>query len=340
MNFSYMMKLKKKILHYFKRLKRKNYLKLKIKRHLKKFLRNRRVVKIFLLVTIATILILIAKSMISGRNYDVVVAKINGQKIYKLELEQKLREIIKEQNPKEDINGVPEIKDLPKDTIEILVKQIYIDKEIDKKIQNLRIIESQEVKNKVSDYKNKLLREEFLNSLIKYQTSDNNVRDKYIALVDEMSGKKEYAISHILLGNKESAENIFNQLRSSYQLAQDFSNLAHKYSLDKSSAENGGKIGYVLQTRLDEQMSKIIVTMKKGDIAKPFESKYGWHIIKLDDIREARILPFESAKEDIRQKIKGQVIKNYYSKIVENSKIEILLKNYDDSQKKSPKNKK
>ena len=220
------------------------------------------------------------------------------------------------------------------------LKLIYIDKEIYKKIQNLRIKESQEIKIKVLDYKNKLIREEFLNSLIKDQTSDSNVRDKYIALLDEMNGKKEYAISHILLGNKEAADNVFTQLKSSYQLAQDFSNLAHKYSLDKNSAENGGKIGYVLQTRLDEQMSKIIVTMKKGDIAKPFESKYGWHIIKLDDIRQARILPFESAKEDIRQKLKGQVIKNYYSKIVENSKIEILLKNDDDSQKKSPKNKK
>ncbi len=335
-----MMELKKKIIRYFKRLKRRNYLKLKIKRYLKNFLKNRRVIKIFLLVTIATILILLAKSMLLSRNYDVVVAKINGQKIYKLELEQKLREIIKEQNPKENINGVPEIKDLPKDAIEILVKQIYIDKEIYKKIQNLRIKESQEIKIKVLDYKNKLIREEFLNSLIKDQTSDSNVRDKYIALLDEMNGKKEYAISHILLGNKEAADNVFTQLKSSYQLAQDFSNLAHKYSLDKNSAENGGKIGYVLQTRLDEQMSKIIVTMKKGDIAKPFESKYGWHIIKLDDIRQARILPFESAKEDIRQKLKGQVIKNYYSKIVENSKIEILLKNDDDSQKKSPKNKK
>lgn len=334
------MELKKKIIRYFKRLKRRNYLKLKIKRYLKNFLKNRRVIKIFLLVTIATILILLAKSMLLSRNYDVVVAKINGQKIYKLELEQKLREIIKEQNPKENINGVPEIKDLPKDAIEILVKQIYIDKEIYKKIQNLRIKESQEIKIKVLDYKNKLIREEFLNSLIKDQTSDSNVRDKYIALLDEMNGKKEYAISHILLGNKEAADNVFTQLKSSYQLAQDFSNLAHKYSLDKNSAENGGKIGYVLQTRLDEQMSKIIVTMKKGDIAKPFESKYGWHIIKLDDIRQARILPFESAKEDIRQKLKGQVIKNYYSKIVENSKIEILLKNDDDSQKKSPKNKK
>jgi parvulin-like peptidyl-prolyl isomerase len=335
-----MMELKKKIIRYFKRLKRRNYLKLKIKRYLKNFLRNRRVIKIFLLVTIATILILLAKSMLLSRNYDVVVAKINGQKIYKLELEQKLREIIKEQNPKENINGVPEIKDLPKDAIEILVKQIYIDKEIDKKIQNLRIKESQEVKIKVLDYKNKLIREEFLNSLIKDQTSDSNVRDKYIALLDEMNGKKEYAISHILIGNKEAADNVFMQLKSSYQLAQDFSNLAHKYSLDKNSAENGGKIGYVLETRLDEQMSKIIITMKKGDIAKPFESKYGWHIIKLDDIRQARILPFESAKEEIRQKLKGQVIKNYYSKIVENSKIEILLKNDDDSQKKSPKNKK
>ena len=335
-----MIELKKKIIRYFKRLKRRNYLKLKIKRYLKNFLKNRRVIKIFLLVTIATILILLAKSMLLSRNYDVVVAKINGQKIYKLELEQKLREIIKEQNPKENINGVPEIKDLPKDAIEILVKQIYIDKEIYKKIQNLRIKESQEIKIKVLDYKNKLIREEFLNSLIKDQTSDSNVRDKYIALLDEMNGKKEYAISHILLGNKEAADNVFTQLKSSYQLAQDFSNLAHKYSLDKSSAENGGKIGYVLQTRLDEQMSKIIVTMKKGDIAKPFESKYGWHIIKLDDIRQARILPFESAKEDIRQKLKGQVIKNYHSKIVENSKIEILLKNDDDSQKKSPKNKK
>jgi parvulin-like peptidyl-prolyl isomerase len=334
------MELKKKISRYFRRLKRKNYLKLKIKKYLKNFLRNRKVIKIFLLVTIATILILLAKSMLLSRNYDMVAAKINGQKIYKLELEEKLREIIKEQNPKENINGVPEIKDLPKDAIEILVKQIYIDREIDKKIQSLRISESQEVKNKVADYRNKLIREEFLKSLIKDQTSDSSVRDKYIALVDEMNGKKEYSISHILLGNKESADNIFAQLKSSYQLAQDFSNLAHKYSLDKSSAENGGKLGYILQTRLDEQMSKIITTMKKGDISKPFESKYGWHIIKLDDIRDARILPFESAKEEIRQKLKGQVIKNYYSKIVENSKIEIFLKNDDNSEKKSPQRKK
>ncbi len=321
-----MMELKKKILRCFKRLKKKNYLKLKIKKSLKNFLKNRKVIKIFLLVTIATILIIVAKSMLLSRNDDMVVAKINGQKIYKLELEEKLREVIKEQNPQKNINGVPEIQELPQDAIEILVKQIYIEKAIDKKIQSSRINESQAIRNKVADYRNKLIREEFLNSLIKEQTSDSSVRDKYIALVDEMSGKKEYSIAHILLGSKEEANKIFAQLKSSYQAAQDFSTLAHKYSLDKNSAENGGKLGYILQTRLDEEMSKIITAMKKGDISRPFESKYGWHIIKLDDVREARILPFESAKEEIRQKLKGQVIKNYYSKLVENSKIEIFVK--------------
>ncbi len=335
-----MIELKKKILRLKKRLKRRNYLRLKIKKSLKNCIKNRKIIKIFLLVTIATILILLAKSVFLSTNYDQVVAKVNNQKIYKLELEAKLLEMINEQNPKETINGVPEIKDLPKEAIEVLAKQIYIEKELDQKIKNSKIAESQEVKDKLLDYKNKLIRKEFLDNLIKDQTSDGNVRDKYIALVDEVSGKKEYSISHILLGSKEEAENIFKQLNSSYQLNQDFAHLAQKYSLDKASAENGGKIGYVVQTKLDQEMSKIITTMKKGTISKPFESKFGWHIMKLDDVREARILPFDAVKEDIRQKLKHQVIKNYYSEIVKNAKIEIFLKKDDKSQAKPSKNKK
>lgn len=327
-------RIRKKISYYRRRLKRKNYVKLKTKKIIGNFIRNRKVIKIFSLVTAATILILLAKSIFLSKNYGQVVAIINDQKIYEMELQEKLREVINEQNPEQNLEKLPTLKDLPRQVIEVLVKEIYVDQAIDKQAQISNLAQSQKVQKKLSEYKNKLLRSEFLDSLVESEGSSDNVRDKYIALVAEVSGKKEYSISHILVASQDQAENIYQQLKSSPQPVQDFFNIARKYSLDKNSAEDGGKLGYIVETKLDSKMLEIIKALKKGSISKPFETRYGWDMVRLDDTRDATVLPFDSVKEEIRKKLRSEAVKNYYDKILNKAKIEILLKDDKSAKKK------
>jgi peptidyl-prolyl cis-trans isomerase C len=83
-----------------------------------------------------------------------------------------------------------------------------------------------------------------------------------------------------------------------------FEQIAKEKSKDPGSAPNGGDLGCVSDKALVPEFSKAMVQLKKGQITdKPVKTQYGWHIIKMDDMRDVKAPTMEEIKDQLKQMI-------------------------------------
>jgi len=83
-----------------------------------------------------------------------------------------------------------------------------------------------------------------------------------------------------------------------------FAELAKAKSKDPGSAPTGGDLGWVSEKSLVPEFSKAMVQLKKGQITdKPVKTQFGWHIIKMDDMRDVKTPPMEEIKDQLKQMI-------------------------------------
>ena len=132
----------------------------------------------------------------------------------------------------------------------------------------------------------------------------------HIALVEEEREHEEVQASHIMKtvprGDSLAAIRAKAQIDSIYQLVKQpdakFDVLARELSDDKGSAMRGGSLGWFGHGAMVKPFEDAVFGLKNvGDVTEPFESRFGWHIAKLDGKRGT--LPFEDVKDDIKKRV-------------------------------------
>lgn len=289
-----------------------------------RYSRTKNSTKIFLAATlVAAIIFGVSQFFFCCTGSGDVVAKVNGTKIYKSQIEHKLSVLLGGFQTKEV--ELPALSTLPKEVIEILAKEVYLDDELAKIAKKSDATKTDKVQQQIRETKNAILRQAYMDSLIAEATTDEKISQKYSELSSELLTKKEYEIAHIVVKTKEEAEKIAKELarKSRYYT---FASAAKRYSLDKESSANGGDLGFVLETNLIKEIADVVLKMEKDQISNPIETKFGWHIVKLSDVRDAKALPFEEVKENIRQQIVKELLEKTKEEITKDVKVEILLK--------------
>ncbi len=297
--------------------------------------RKKNSTKVFIVVTIAAALVFAASQYFLKKENGTVVATVNKQKIFKADLEKKLRNVFEGQNFGSQTAEIkiPEIESLPKEVIEILAKEIYIEKVLTKEAKNSKVVKSKEVAEKIAEIQEIILRQSYLDSIVKEEITDEKVSEKYTELSNQLAGKKEYSIARIVSKTKEDSEKLAKELKSKKSVK--FSDLAKKYSIDQESAQRGGDLGYVMEDNLIKEISDTIATLKKDEVSSPIQTKFGWYLIKVLDVRDAKALPFETVKDAIREQIAQEKINEVNSKITKDVKIEVLITLKDSKEKEA-----
>lgn len=97
--------------------------------------------------------------------------------------------------------------------------------------------------------------------------------------------KIEYKIAHILVGSEDEAMSILPLLKQ----GNDFGTLAKEKSMDAGSGQIGGELGWTFLDIYPKSFAEAVLSLKKGEISKPVQTKYGWHIIKLENFRKVEL---------------------------------------------------
>ncbi len=131
------------------------------------------------------------------------------------------------------------------------------------------------------------------------KVSDETLRKEYEMLKVQM-GDKEYKARHILVENENDAKSIISNLKS----GADFNKIAKEKSKDEGSKEKGGELGWSPSAAYVRPFAEALMKLQKGRMTEaPIKTAFGWHVIKLEDVRPMKIPPFAEVKQNIQQRI-------------------------------------
>ena len=282
----------------------------------KKALRNLTVVTIIFAIGFLTTKIFNLKA----KQDDVLVAQMGKEKIYKSEIERKLQTIFADE---QQLIAVPALETLPKEVVEIVVKEIFSDRQILKLAKKEGFEKQDSVREKIANFQEKTIRQAYLDSIIEKEITKEKVSEKYAEITNSLSGKKEYQIAHILIKSKEDADKILLELNSKKTLK--FSELAKKYSLEQQSAQNGGDLGFILEDNITKEIADELINLKIDDVSAPIKTKLGWHLVKLLDSREAKAITFEESKDKIREQLIQNKINELNNSLIAGNEVKLLM---------------
>lgn len=147
--------------------------------------------------------------------------------------------------------------------------------------------------------------------------SESQLKQEYDNLKSKL-GEKEYNVRHILVDTEAEAKDIIAQLDKKAK----FEKLAEK-SKDAGSAERGGSLDWAVPNNFVQPFADAMVKLKKGEYTKTaVQSQYGWHVIKLDDVRDLKAPPFEEVKPQLQQRLHQQAVQKEIAELRAKAKIE------------------
>jgi peptidyl-prolyl cis-trans isomerase C len=242
-----------------------------------------------------------------ARAADVVVAKINGESIYK-------KDVMKA------IDQLP-VKDAKVEQIyPLVIDQIVNEKLIDDAVAAAKITESEEYKKRLDIIAAQLSKQIYLEKAVSGKVSDGAVKAEYAKFKKENAGKTEIHARHILVPSEAEAVQVIKELDGGAS----FEDLANKRS-SGPSAQNGGDLGYFLKEEMVPEFSDAAFKLKKGEYTKkPVKSSFGWHVIRVEDKREREVPELAQVEMAIRNKLSQDALKSLVDDLRGKAKVEIF----------------
>lgn len=118
-------------------------------------------------------------------------------------------------------------------------------------------------------------------------------------------GQLEYRASHILVEDRSRAEDLIRQIQEEQA---EFAELAAEFSRDGSAA-NGGDLGWFAPTDMVAPFSEAVQQIEVSEISQsPVETQFGWHVIRVDEVREREAPPIEEVQSELRMAIVNERI--------------------------------
>ena len=144
-----------------------------------------------------------------------------------------------------------------------------------------------------------LIRALFEDYKTKNPVTDASAKVEYDKFKAQAAGT-EYRAAHILVEKEDEAKDLIKQIKAGAK----FDELAKKHSKDPGSGANGGDLDFAKPDAYVPEFSQAMSKLKKGEMTEaPVKTQFGFHIIRLDDTREAQFPAFDDVKAQIKQRL-------------------------------------
>jgi peptidyl-prolyl cis-trans isomerase C len=152
----------------------------------------------------------------------------------------------------------------------------------------------------------------------KNPVTDADIKAEYDKFAAANAGK-EFRARHILVEKEDEAKAIIASIKGGAS----FEDIAKKQSKDPGSGANGGDLDWAAAGSYVTECSEAMVKLDKGQMTDaPVKSQFGWHIIRVDDVRQAQLPAFDEVKPQIAQQMQQQKLSEFQNKLREKAKVE------------------
>jgi len=152
----------------------------------------------------------------------------------------------------------------------------------------------------------------------KHPVSDADVQKEYDR-AKAQTGSTEYKARHILVSNEDEAKNLIAEIRKGAK----FEELAQKSSMDEGTRPRGGDLDWNVPGIFDKAFGDALVKLEKGKMTEaPVRTRFGFHIIRLDDVRAVNFPPFAQVKPQIQQRLTQERINGLIRELRSKAKVE------------------
>lgn len=147
---------------------------------------------------------------------------------------------------------------------------------------------------------------------------DAEVQAAYDARVAEFEPAKEWNAAHILVATEEEAKDIKAQLDG----GADFATIAREKSTDPGSGANGGSLGWFGAGQMVPEFEAAVVALQPGQISDPVKSQFGWHIVRLDEVRDSTPPSLDQLRPEIESELRQKKLEAELAALRAAAKIE------------------
>ena len=191
-----------------------------------------------------------------------------------------------------------------------------------------KLDQNKKVLSELNKSKEQIIAKFWLKNFLDKQAKKKNVEAFYKNYLKTFKVSKEFNASHILVKEKKTASEIIKKLNNK----SNFTDLAKQFSIGPTG-KNGGKLNWFGPGQMVQLFEEATFALNKGQITqKPVQTKFGFHIIILNDIRESKPKKLSEIKQQIIKIIKKKSLLDLEKKLKKNQKI--IINKFEDVAKK------
>ncbi|MEP3439313.1 MAG: peptidylprolyl isomerase [Hoeflea sp.] len=216
----------------------------------------------------------------------------------------------------------PQFARLPDDQRRVAALAAVIDiKTLARKAEAEKLDQSEDFKKLMVFQRDRALHNAIFKSTVVDPVTDADIKARYEKEVAATPTEEEVNARHILVKTEEEAKAIIAELDT----GKDFSELAKEKSTGPSAAQ-GGDLGFFTKGRMVPEFEAVAFALKPGEYAKePVKTQFGWHVIKLEDRRQAAPPAFEEVADQVRQ----VVMRERYGDLIKEARGEVEIEVLD-----------
>jgi len=234
------------------------------------------------------------------------IAIVNGKAVPSSRVEALAQQVARSGRPM-----TPEVEAQIKE--EVIAREIFM-----QEAQKRGLDATPEYKTQIELARHTILIRELFNEFQKTTAvTDADVQAEYDKFV-AANGGKEYRARHILVETQAQADAILASLKKGGK----FEEVAKKQSKDPGSGANGGDLDWAAPGNYVKEFSEAMVALNKGQVSAPVQSQFGFHIIRLDDVREAQLPALADVKPQIVQQMTQQRMAAFQQELRAKAKVE------------------
>ena len=191
------------------------------------------------------------------------------------------------------------------------------------------VLDRELIEAELREFRKEMLISRYFEKYLKEKVTDEAVRNYYNSHAADYEDRRAHAAHILIRTNKKmsetermarltTAQEAYSQLRA----GKDFGEIARDYSEDKVSAKKGGDLGWLKEGSIDGKFSEVLFGLKPGEISEPFETPFGYHIVKLVDGPRTVKKPLDAVAGDIRYQLRNKAKQAELERLMKMAKIE------------------